>query len=205
MLRSQGHGVRQRPLPVLHGLVRQTVDQVQTEIFDLRLPRRRHRLLHLLIGVYPPDAPQQRVIGGLHPQRQPVESRSPQLPQLAPVAGAVRIGLQRDLRASGHVVPPQHRLQKACQSGHAQIAGGAAAEIHRVHLHTGSAGRHLLQMPHQRRGVGVHLLLAVGQGVKIAVGALGLAERDVDIQPQHGPFCGPPHGRTWGGSMVTAP
>ena len=181
MLRRQRHGIRQRALPALHGLPRQAVDQVETQVGQLRPPGRRHRLLHLLIGVDPADAPQQRVIGGLHPQRQTVEPGPPQGAQCFPVPGAVGISLQRDLRVPDHVVPPLHRLQKPRQPGRPQIAGSAAAEVHRVHLHPGGAGRHLLQMPQQRRRVGVHFFLAVGQRVKIAVGALGLAEWNVDI------------------------
>ena len=204
MLRPQRHGVRQRPLPVLHGLPRQAVDQIQTQICELRLPRRHHRLLHLLIGVYPPDAPQQGVVGGLHAEGQTVEARPPQLPQLLPVPGAVGIGLQRDLRVPCHVVPPKHRLQDTAKPRRTQIAGRAAAEIHRIHLHPGGAGRYLLQMAQQRRRVGVHLLLAVGQRVEVAIGALGLAEGDVDIQPQRGLSLPPAHGCTCGGRMVTA-
>ena len=69
--------------------------------------------------------------------------------------------------------PLFHGFQQVRQPLLPQIAGGAAAEIHRVH-----------QMAQQRGGVGVHFLLAVGQGVEIAVGALAFAEGDVQIQAQ---------------------
>ena len=80
--------------------------------------------------------------------------------------------------------PLFHGFQQVRQPLLPQIAGGAAAEIHRVHRVSGTAGRHLLQMAQQRGGVGVHFLLAVGQGVEITVGALAFAEGDVQIQTQ---------------------
>ena len=67
----------------------------------------------------------------------------------------------------------------------------------------GGLGSDLLQMAHQGGGVSVHFLLAVGQGVKIAVAAFLPAEGDVDVQPQR-LRGGPGHSRTRGGSMVTA-
>ena len=77
-----------------------------------------------------------------------------------------------------------HRFQQLRQPLLPQIAGGSAAEIHRVHRLPGAAGRHLLQMADEGGGIGVHLLLAVGQGVEIAIGTLALAEGDMQVQAQ---------------------
>ena len=145
--------------------------------------------------MYPPDAAQQVVVRRLNAQRNAVEPRLPQRAQGLPVAGAVGVGLQCDLRVGGHMEPLFHGFQQVRQPLLPQIAGGAAAEIHGVHRVGGrqggrlrqvggTAGRHLLQMAQQRGGVGVHFLLAVGQGVEITVGALAFAEGDVQIQTQ---------------------
>ena len=134
--------------------------------------------------MYPADAPQQLVIRRLRAQGNTVKARLTQGPQGLPVLGAVGVGFQGDLRVGGHMIALFHGFQQLYQPFFPQIAGGAAAEVHRIHRVGGAPGRHLLQMADQGGGIGVHLLLAVGQGVEVAVGALALAEGDVEIQAQ---------------------
>ena len=188
VLRGKGDHGGEGVLPLLHGLPRQPVDEIHADVPEARLPRRRHRLLHLRKGVDAPDGVQQPVIRRLHAQRQTVEPRPAQGAQRLAVAGGVRVGLQRDLRVTGDGTTLHHHAQDAAQPLHAQIAGGAAAEIHRVHPMGLRAGRYLPDMADQRIGVRVHFVLPAGQGVEIAVGALLAAEGDMDIQPQRGFF-----------------
>ena len=65
-----------------------------------------------------------------------------------------------------------------------QPGGGAAAEVDGVHLMGGGVGGDLRQLAAQDGDIAVHLPLAVGQGVEVAVDALALAEGDMDIQPK---------------------
>ena len=62
----------------------------------------------------------------------------------------------------------------------------AAAEIHRIHPIRGgqASGRALLQVAAQGGHVAIHLPLRPGQGVKVAVNALALAEGDMDVNAQ---------------------
>ena len=181
---SQHQGVGQGVFPLLHSLVRQTVDQVQADVVQPRLAAGGHGVLHLLPGVDPAQPPQGLVVRGLHPQGDAVEARPAQGPQSPPVPGAVGVGLQGDLRPVPDPALLLHGFQQGNKPLVAQIAGGAAAEIDGVHPVVLHLGGHLGDVPGQGRGIGVHLFLAMGQGVKIAIGALGLAEGNVQIQAQ---------------------
>ena len=181
---GQHQGVGQGVFPLLQGLVRQTVDQVQADVVQPGLAAGGHGVLHLLPGVNPAQPPQGLVIRGLHPQGDAVEARPAQGPQSPPVPGAVGVGLQGDLRPVPDPALLLHGFQQGNKPLVAQIAGGAAAEIDGVHPVVLHLGGHLGDVPGQGRGIGVHLLLAMGQGVKIAIGALGLAEGNVQIQAQ---------------------
>ena len=184
MLWLQRHGGAKGVLPCRHRLTRQAVDQIKAQIVKTGHPGRRHRREHLIPRMYPADAAQKAVVRRLHAQRNAVEARPAQRAQRLPVPGAVGVGLQRDLRAGGHMIALFHGFQQLCQPLFPQIAGGAAAEIHRVRRVGGAARRHLLQMADQGGGIGVHLFLAVRQGVKIAIGALTFAKRDMEVQSQ---------------------
>src|SRR5699024_1435904 len=67
-----------------------------------------------------------------------------------------------------------------------QIAGRAAAEVHRVHQMVGGEGGGLRQMGAEGVGIRIHPVLGPGQGVEVAVDALAPAEGDVEIQAQRG-------------------
>ena len=188
MLRGQGDDGGEGVLPLLHGLARQAVDQVHTEVFEPGLPHGGHGLLHLGKGMDAADGAKQAVIRRLNAQRYPVEARPTQRTQGLDVTGGVRVGLQRDLGVAGHRAALAEGPQQLCQAVRSQIAGGTAAEVHRVHPMGSSAGRDLLDMAQQGGGIGVHLLLAAGQRVKVAVGAFLAAEGDVDIEPERGFF-----------------
>ena len=75
MLRRQVHGGGEVGLPPLHGLPRQTVDEVQGQVVDLRLAGGLHGGADLLHGVDPADLPQFLVAGGLHSQGDAVDAR----------------------------------------------------------------------------------------------------------------------------------
>ena len=180
---SQHQGVGQGVFPLLHSLVRQTVDQVQADVVQPRLAAGGHGVLHLLPGVDPAQPPQGLVVRGLHPQGDAVEAP---LPEGSCHFGGDGdgVGLQGDLRPVPDPALLLHGFQQGNKPLVAQIAGGAAAEIDGVHPVVLHLGGHLGDVPGQGRGIGVHLFLAMGQGVKIAIGALGLAEGNVQIQAQ---------------------
>ena len=93
--------------------------------------------------------------------------------------GGIRVRFQGDLGIGRNAEDLKDAVQDVRQSLGAEIAGGAAAEIDRIH---GIPVRRL-QERSEGSGVGVHPALAVGQGVEIAVNALLPAKWNVEIKP----------------------
>ncbi len=118
------------------------------------------------------------------PRDSRLKPASPQGAQFLPVPGGVRVGLQGDLRLLVQAVLLLDGFEQPDEPLGPQIAGRAAAEVHRVHLVSGGKGGGLRQMGAQRVGVVVHPVLTAGERVKVAVGALMLAEGDMDVKPQ---------------------
>ena len=150
-----------------------------------------------------PDGAEQLVVRRLDAQRDAVEAGTAQGAEGLDIAGGVGIRLQRDLRRRRHVEAFAEGAEELGETAAAQIAGGAAAEVDGIDAVGGGAGSDLLHVAEEGSGVIVHLRLAVGQGVEVAVGALLAAEGDMDVQPQGGSFS-LHHSRTCGGRMVTA-
>ena len=184
MLGAQVHGGPEVVLPALQGLVRQTVNEVQRHVGDLGLPGGGHGVADLLEGVDAAQAAQLLVVGGLHPQGDAVEAPAAQGAERLPVPGGVRVGLEGDLGVFVQVVVLFHGLEQAAQPLGAQVGGGAAAEIHRVHPVALRPGGSLGQVGAQGLHIFVHPCLGPGQGVKVAVDALAFAKGHVDIQAQ---------------------
>ena len=171
-------------LPARHRLPGQTVDEVETQIVKARGAGVLHRADGLRVRVDASDAPQLRVVCGLHPEREAVEACIVQLPQGGNILRAVGVGLERDLRAGGDAAALKNRVQKAAQAVGAEIARCAAAEVNGVY---GAVRRALPprgELHGQRGDVSVHLSLGARQGVEVAVNALRLAERNVDVKPK---------------------
>ena len=204
MLRLEGQGVGEGLFPLLHGLPRQAVNEVQTHVREFGPPAGGHGLLHLLPCVDAAQGPETGVVRGLDPQGDAVEARPPQRPEGLPVSGAVGVGLQCDLGVGIDVIVLLYGFQQLRQPLLPQIAGGAAAKVHRVHRMLRRLRGHLDQVALQCRRVGVHAILPPGEGVEVAVGAFGPAEGDVQIQPQRMRLLGHDHASSLGGRMMTA-
>ena len=76
MFRLEGDGFLHRVLPAGHVLAGQAVHEVQAQISDLGRPDGRHRVLHLLERVGAVEGGELVVVGGLHPQGDPVDARA---------------------------------------------------------------------------------------------------------------------------------
>ena len=198
VLGRQGDGGLQVPLPTLQGLVGQAVDEVQGEVIELGLPGGVHRLADLVHGMDPADLPELGVVRRLHTERDPVEPRLAESPQGPPVPGGVGVGLQGDLGVLRHMVALVDAFQNLPQPLLPQEGGRAAAEVDRVHAVLRRLRGGLRQVGEEGLAVGVHPLLAAGEGVEIAVAALLAAEGDMDVKPQGLGFVHKslPHGRS---------
>ena len=183
MLRLQGQNGLHRLLPRLHGLVRQAEDQVQVQVFEPGFPNHPHSPLRLLKGVQPVQQGQLLVVGGLHPHGDAVHAPVAQGTQQGR-GHAVRVHLYGDLAVSGQVILLVDGLEQLFQGALRQNAGGAAAQIDGVQHIPLCPGRQLLQVQQQRPDIVLHPILAVGQGVEVAVVAFSPAEGHVDVQPQ---------------------
>ena len=199
MFRMKIHGVGQSFFPLVHGLFRQTVDEIQTDVFEAGLASGGHGVLRLLPGVDAADGAEHFVVGGLHAQGKTVEPRPTQALKGFFVSGGIGVGLQGDLGVLIHLIELFHAGQQTAEPVGAQIAGGAAAEIDRVHQVAGGLGSDLRQMTLQRAAVGIHVRLGAGERVEIAVGAFGAAEGNVEVQTQGQIFL---HGNFFHGSHL---
>ena len=182
VLGLKGDGLGHGGLPALQGLAGEAVNEVQGDVFELGLSGGAHRLDRLLRRVGAAHGLQFPVLGGLHPDRQPVKAPGAELGKHFQ-ADAVRVGLQGDFRVPVQLIIFLHRRQQGQQAFFSEQAGGAAAEIHGIHRAVGGAGR-LLQVGQQGVLIGVHLLLPARQRVKITVRAFRAAEGNVQIKPQ---------------------
>ena len=183
MLRAQVYGAHQRVLPVRFGLAGQAVYEVYVQVVKSGLAGRPHGLLHLQPVVPPADELQYVVVGALGAQGYAVEALPAQkLEVLQP--GAVRVGLQRHLGVAPHAPAVLQLGPELRQAGGAVVAGRAAAEVDRVHLIALERAVALPYMRDQRVLVLGHEPVAAGQGVKVAVAALGGAERYVDVDAE---------------------
>ena len=184
MFRLQGHGPLQTRQKGGQVLSREAVDQIGGEVLDSRPADGLHRALHVGEGVDAAHGLQQGIVRGLHAQGQAVEPAPAEAAEGPPVLGALRVGLYGDLRVPGHAEPLGDPLQNVCQIPLRQQRGGAAAEVHRIHLivpgvlgNLGDVGAEGLHIP-------LDLILRLGQGVEVAVEALAAAEGDVDVDAQ---------------------
>ena len=170
MFRGEGQGIGERLLPLLHGLVGQAVDEVQTQIGNFGTAHFLCRFHHLLPAVDTADGTQHRIIRRLNAKRNAIETQSTQGTQTFPIKEAVGICLHGDLGIFCHAVVLFYSLQQLCHTLRPQIAGRAAAKIHCIHRMTGGHRSGLHQMVCQRPNIVVHLLFPTGKRVKVAVG-----------------------------------
>ena len=183
MLRLQGEHLLHRVLPAVHVLLRQAVDQIQAQVFQLGRPGGLHRLAGLLKGMGPVEALQLAVVGGLHPQGDAVDPRPAQGLEGLEIH-TVRVALHGDLRVLGQIKALGDQPEQLLQALRPIKAGGSAAKIHRVHLPPPGEGGGLLHVGQQRLLIVVHPLLPPGKGVKVTVVTLAPAEGDVDVKAQ---------------------
>ena len=165
----------------LRGLPRCAEHQVDRDVPEARRLRHPHAFLRLRKAVPAAQCLQLAVRGGLHPHRDAVKAPFPQRLQLGKGHGG-GVCLQRDLAFRLHRKVPPHRgqnLQKSLSQQHRR----AAAKVDAVHRLPRCGGR--FHRPHRRPHILLRQLLAVGQRVEVAVGALGKTERDMDIDSQH--------------------
>ena len=181
--RERGRRVEVRP-PARAGLPRQAVDQVEAQVVEARAARGVNGGGGVGGGVDAPRGAQLAVVGGLHPQREAVEARVAQCAQGVPVPRALGVCLRRDFRVRRDGVVPRHNVQQRGKARRAEVARRSSAEVDRVRDVLRRHGRGASERRRQRGGVAVHVRLAVREGVEVAVGALRLAERYVDVQAQ---------------------
>ena len=92
------------------------------------------------------------------------------------------VGLERDLRVRRDVEALAQRGDDDAHLGQGQQAGRAAAEEHGLGLTAGELGRPERRLAGDGGGIGAHERLLAGVGVEVAIGALGGAERYVDVE-----------------------
>ena len=184
VLRFQFQHVQKRLLPGFQILLRQTVDQIQREIFEAGLADHFHRVHSHCIVVGAADGFQNSIVAALHAQADPVKAFAVQPTQKLGVDG-IGVGLKGDLRVAGHVKGAADGGQN---SGHAlctEKAGGAAAEIDGVHPVAGGQGAGLPDVIANGIQIAVmELGVQLCHGVKVAVMALTATKGNMDVDPK---------------------
>ena len=183
MLRVHLHDLCQRLRPVALGLTGQAVNQIQADVVKASLARRGKGQLRLLEAVPPADELEQIVVGGLHAHGKPGDTLGAQQLQIL-VGHAVGVALHGDLSVQPDVAVALEHIEDLHQVLGPVIAGGAAAEVDRVHLVVADPPGRLRQMGDQCPVIVGHLLLASGQGIEVTIAALAGAEGYMNIDAQ---------------------
>ena len=178
---SQLQGLLQRGLPLAEGLVREAVHEVDAEVGEAGAPGGNHRVPGLGGVVAAPQGRQVAVVERLDADAEPVEAAVQ--PGLEPcLVQVARVGLQGDLgvRVQREGVADSAHDGAYVVSG--QVGRRAAAEEDRADR--GAAGQVApeVNLALQRLRIAGHQRLNAFVGVEVAVGALGLAEGDVDVE-----------------------
>ena len=171
--------VFQRRLPRAHRLPRQAVHQVDADVCKPRRLCHAHGLHGLPRRVDAANVLQQARVEALHADGQPVHAHLPVGAQFFHRQRA-GIGFQRHLRPRREGERLPRRRQRPGDVCFRHQRGRAAAEKHRLHaVRIVVRGAYL---PAKRGKVRLPHRLPPREGGKIAVGALGLAERYVDVE-----------------------
>ena len=183
VFRLQGQGGAEGLLPGFQALARQAVDEIKAEVVDLGPAQLRRGQLHLAGGVDAVDAAQLPGVGGLHPQRDPVDPGPAQGSHGAGVH-AVGVALEGDLRLPAHGEAALKIEQQLPDALGAVIGGGAAAEVDGVDRPALHQGGPAFELGEEGLLVEVHLFLPARQGVEVAVVTFAPAKGDVDVKSQ---------------------
>src|SRR5882762_5921318 len=193
MLRPQGEQLRDRLVPTVVRLVRKTGDQVETDVLETSVAKNLSRSINLVAAVHAARGFQFVVVEGLHAHADAIESR------LAP-CGALRssdrfgIGFERDLFEFAFE-SGTHGIEDSRKARRFKQAWGSPAEIGRIE--NGFRDFRDAGFPQQagmssdfatdRFDIWNVQIVRKHTSVKVAVGALGLAKRNLHIQSQsHG-------------------
>ena len=186
MLRVELEHIGQGVPPGVQALLGQTEHQIHGDVIEARLSELLEGGDRLPVVVGTAQGGEDLVVVALDTQGSPVEALGLQPPQEL-VGDGVGIGLKGDLRIGGHVEIFAQMGQNGGQTLSAEIAGGATAEIDGVDDVVGRQGAGLPDVAAEGIGiVGIELLVLAGDGVKIAVLALALAEGNVNVNTQRG-------------------
>ena len=182
-IRPRAHA-RERVQVCRRALPGQAVHHVHIDVVKPGVPRKGHGPFKLFVGMDAADGGQQRAVGALQSDGQPVDPRRA-------IGGKARrihragVALHGDLRIRHHGIARAQRVEHARERPARQERRRAAAKEHRLHRRRhgqplGSEG----DLPLEQRGISFRALrLRIGN--KIAVGALSDAERDVKIDAGH--------------------
>ena len=183
VLRAQSDRLGERVRPVAAGLAGQAVDEIEADVVKPGGAGIFHGHLHLVEAVAAADHFQDIIVGRLHADAQAVEARLVQGAQVVQ-ADAVRIDLDRHLRALEQAAGGLDGVEQLDEARRAVKARRAAAEIHRVDVRRGDAPGALFDVLEQGVLIVRHAVGRAGAGIKIAVAALARAKRDVDIDTE---------------------
>ena len=169
----------QRRLPRRQRLPRQAVHQVDADVCKPRRLRHAHGFHGLPRRVDAANVLQQARVEALHADGQPVNAHLPVGAQFLHRQRA-GVGFQGHLRPRRETKRLPRRRQRSGDVCFRHQRGRAAAEKHRLHaVYIVARGAYL---PAKRGKVRLPHRLPPREGGKIAVGALGLAERYVDVE-----------------------
>ena len=178
MFRGEAQGLLQGLEPGVQGLPRQPIHQVQPQVGETRRPDQRQGRLGLPGRVAALQKPQFRLIEGLDPQAQAVNAQVAEERQLVR-GNVVGVGFEGDFTVRGKREMPSQtgqqkfgklrpRQERRCRPQKEGVEGGKLVPVEPgFGVQGGEIGGN--------QGI-------IGDGIKIAVGALGFAEGDVNVE-----------------------
>ena len=182
VLRLQGYGLVDGGFPAGVRQVGKTEDKVQAQVLKTGLPHQAHGLQGAFRRVAAVHPPKERIVKGLDAQAHAVYAQGHKAFQIGQplLDNIVRIGFQGEFRVGAPVAALFQGEEDAGKMGKGQHGWCAAPEVKGfqavVHFR-GPAADFLAHLP----GVGLIQPLLRDFGIKVAVGAEALAERDVDV------------------------
>src|SRR5882762_7781257 len=133
MLRRQLHQRIHRLPPGRPRLLRQSCNQIKTDIRDPRPAQNRCRAINIRSPMHPPRRLQLLIAKRLHPKTNPINPRRHPSRRLL-LSNRLRIRLQSNFRQLASKIPP-NRIHKPSQMPRIKQTRRPAADINRIHHH----------------------------------------------------------------------
>lgn len=182
MISGKIHGASQLIPPVIKALILPRIDEIKAHTFE-HVSCSAQRPQGLVEGMQPPQPREISIVESLNPHRHAIDACRSKI-RKARGFDRSRVCLQSDLYVRHRRPEARRRVDNICDKAGIHQARRAASKEDRVQ----PAGPDRFEAPVQlsyKRGTPPFYIDAAGNvGIEIAIRALGLTERPVDVEPE---------------------